>query len=135
MLKIDKKNPEKIYMSATNNVMVRNYGMDLLKIISVWMIIISHMIGHGYLQETVSKYSIKWMMAEGLLCIFIPFLDCFGIVTGFLMYGRKRSWGRFCNLHMKVVLYSILIIPVALLLPGGGKMFKYYLSYDTNPVW
>ena len=92
---------------------IRNYGIDILKIISVIMIIVSHLMGYANFKEIVGVGTLKWYETYALSCIFIPFLDCFALITGYLMYKKKQNWLRFSNLYTKVLFYSVILMLVS----------------------
>lgn len=100
----------------------RKFEIDLLKIVSVTMIIVSHIIGYGGLTDKLPIGTAKWYETYLLYSIFIPFLDCFAITTGYLMYGRDRKWIRLTRMHTKVYVYSVSLMIIAILFIKNYKI-------------
>lgn len=122
---------------------IRNYGIDLLKITSVIMIIVSHLMGFTNFKEIVGVGTLKWYETYALSCIFIPFLDCFALITGYLMYKKKQNWLRFSNLYTKVLFYSVILMLISVfvfqeykitdiiyhLIPTFSSRYWYWTAY------
>ncbi len=84
----------------------RNYGIDALKIISMFMVLILHILGAGGIldatKENSLNYHIGWFMEVGAYCA----VNLFALTTGYLMVGRKWRIGRIIDLWLQVVFYS-----------------------------
>mgnify|MGYP003300139632 CR=1 FL=1 len=67
----------------------RKNGIELLRIISMLMIIVLHMLGHGGILSSVaptqSKYYFCWSL-EGFCYIAV---NCFVLITGYFMSSSK----------------------------------------------
>lgn len=67
----------------------RNYGIDLLRIVSMAMIVVLHVLGHGKLLESVEagspKYYVLWFMETMAYCS----VNCYGLVSGYVGYGKR----------------------------------------------
>ena len=118
----------------------RNFGIDLLKIISMFMIVNLHVIGHGGLaggtQQVTGEFVVVWTWETIMYCA----VNCYAIVSGFVAYGKDRKWGSTINLWVQTFFYSV-GIPVLLLLTGvydgGGlkSIVKCFFPLSTERYW
>ena len=84
-------------------------GIDLLKMIAMFMVVVGHMLVHGGLLNAVVPYSSQywavWFMEVVVYCA----VDCFALSTGYLMSNSSTKLSRLLELWFQVVFYSLLI--------------------------
>lgn len=84
-------------------------GIDLLKIIAMYMVVVGHMLVHGGLLNTVTPYSSQywaaWLMEVTVYCA----VDCFVLASGYLISSSFAKFSRLLELWLQVVFYSLLI--------------------------
>ncbi len=108
----------------TNNINNnRNYSIDLLRIISMLMIVILHIIGLGGVYKiaiensSISHYNlIKYFVVYGLDAVCYCAVDCFGIISGFVGIESNNKYNSFFKLWTIVEFYSIFLSIIPLLL-------------------
>ena len=87
----------------------RNYGIDLLKIISMYMVVLLHVLGCGGIignSEIFSfNYYVAWFLDISAYCA----VDVFAMITGYLMVGKKVNGLKIIPLWLTVFFYSTLI--------------------------
>ena len=83
-------------------------GLDLLRVISMVMAIILHILGQGGILDAAEAGSPVWYAAWGLECLCYCAVDCYGLLSGYLGAGGRRSFARLVLLWLEVVLYSLL---------------------------
>ena len=70
----------------------RNYGVDLLRIVSMAMIAMLHVLGHGgVLNASVNNvmvYSLAWLLEVGAYCA----VNCYALISGYVGYGGKFKY-------------------------------------------
>lgn len=85
----------------------RNYGIDLLRIVSMVMIVVLHVLGHGKLLESVetgsSEYYVLWFMETMAYCA----VNCYGLISGYVGYGKKFKLSNLFHIWMEVFFYSV----------------------------
>lgn len=71
----------------------RNYGIDLLRMVAMFMVVILHVLGQGgVLAKTAGlKNHIAWLLETGAYCA----VDCFAIISGFVSYTDKEKTYRY----------------------------------------
>lgn len=87
----------------------RNYGVDLLRIFSMFMIVVLHVLGHGKLLTSVnegsSKYLLLWFLETMAYCA----VNCYGLISGYVGYGKKFKLSNLFNLWIEVIFYNVTI--------------------------
>lgn len=117
----------------------RNYGIDLLKIVSMFMVVILHILGHGGVLEHAIDLSLNDTVAWFIEILCYPAVNLFALTTGYLCIDRKFKYKNICSLWILVFFYSILItlifkgfsfIPfVNSLFPVSSNAYWYFSSY------
>ncbi len=87
----------------------RNYGIDILKIVSILMIVSLHILGaDGILNSCEvgsTQYYVSWFIEAISLCA----VNCFAMSTGYLMLDKKYKTARIIPLWLQVTFYSVSI--------------------------
>lgn len=91
----------------------RNAGIDLLRIVSMCMIIMIHMNGYGKASEMIDAFSLKYFCSQ----IFVFFVACsvnvYAMISGYVG-GIKTSSGnsvrKFKKLWSQVLFYSVFLM-------------------------
>ena len=87
----------------------RNYGIDLLKIISMYMVVLLHVLGCGGILENCEKVSCNYYVAYSLEISAFGAVDIFAMITGYLMVEKKVNGFKIIPLWLTVFFYSTLI--------------------------
>ena len=92
--------------------MKRNIGIDALKILSMFMIVILHILGQGGILATLPqfsmRYNISWLLEIMCLCS----VNCFAIASGYLSADRQYTYKGIINLWLQVIFYSLVLIGI-----------------------
>ena len=99
----------------------RNYGIDLLRIVSMFMVVVMHILYKGSILSNVTvlsaKYWTVWFLETASLCA----VNCFALISGYLMYRSGSSLSRLMLLWLQTAFYSVLLTAVfAVLAPGSA---------------
>lgn len=125
----------------------RNYGIDLLKIIAMFFVVILHCLGHGGVLNNViidsSQYRLAWFLEIVAYCA----VDVFALISGYVSYTNKEKkikYSNYINLWLQVVFYGIVINValniinpsftegkdfIAAFFPVTNKLYWYFTSY------
>lgn len=83
-----------------------NYGVDSVKIISMFMVVVLHVLGQGGILKTVTvgspNYYIAWCMEIAAFCA----VNCFALTSGFLSVGKTVRFSKIILLWLQVAVYS-----------------------------
>ena len=84
----------------------RNYGLDLLRMVSMFMIVNLHVLGQGGAMVRIlgaeSSYYAAWFLETCAYCA----VDCYGVLSGYVGVKGKPRLGRFLELWLQVFFYS-----------------------------
>ena len=87
----------------------RNYGIDLLRVLVMLMVINLHLLVYGGPSELAAplsgSYNVLWLLAIAADCA----VNCFGIISGYVSYGKPFKPAKLLRLHLTVVLYGVVI--------------------------
>ena len=87
----------------------RNYGIDLLRIFSMFLIVILHTLGHGGILGSVEIHSGKywglWLTEISAYCA----VDCFALISGYVMWKSSFKLEKISELWMQVLFYSVVL--------------------------
>lgn len=87
----------------------RQYGIDLLRIISMLFVMLLHTLGHGGILKSVSTLSPNYIVAWSLETIAYCAVNCFVLITGYIGARRKPRYSNLINLWFQVLFYSACI--------------------------
>lgn len=88
----------------------RDYGIDLLRIVSMLMVPIVHVIGQGGILTAAVPFSLQYESAWLLMSFLLVAVNCFVLITGYVYYGKETKYYRLFTLWAEVLFYSIIII-------------------------
>lgn len=110
---------------------VRNSNLEILRILSMILIIIHHYVVHGNFNwECISanKMVLEFLSLGGKLGV-----NCFVLITGYFMINSQISIKKIVKLVLEVVFYSISIFAILYF----GKIIKFdfkVLKYSLFPI-
>lgn len=94
----------------------RNYGIDLLKIVAMFMIVIIHTNLHGgaltsehlhYTQQNFfySNYSAVWLLELTVFCA----VNCYALITGYFNWNQNVRYYKLVSFWLQIVFYMVLV--------------------------
>ena len=95
----------------------RNYGIDLLRLIAMFMVVILHVLGQGGVISATTglKHHIAWLLETTAYCA----VDCYAIISGFVAYSENEKpyrYTKFFGFWLQAFIYSFGITLLAFLL-------------------
>ncbi len=87
----------------------RNYGIDALRILSMIMIVILHILGHGGVLKSLSPLSTGHCTAWILETAAYGAVNCYALISGYVGVASKFKYSGIINLIFNVVFYSLSI--------------------------
>lgn len=117
----------------------RNYGIDLLKILAMFMVVVLHVMGvGGILNHCIPlslNYEISWIIETLSYCA----VNCFAMASGFVMINAKFKYHRIVVLWLQIVFYALLITAIYNVIAPESVEFKHYMNailpVATNRHW
>lgn len=87
---------------------VRNYGVDIARIIAILFVVIIHNIGPGGVLGAQTETNVPWFLANVIENLGIVAVNVFGMITGYLMVGRKFKAVRILDIVFITIFWSII---------------------------
>lgn len=112
----------------------RNYGIDLLRLFSMFMVVALHVLGNTgvFAMAMDAKGTRAWFLETCFYCA----VDCFAMISGYVGFSEKEKryrYGRYLNMWAQVVIYSFgIALACYFLLPG--EVSKKELVCSLFPV-
>lgn len=110
----------------------RRWGIDILRIASMFMVLLLHNLGHkGALTWTFDSTHewVLWYVED----FTIVAVDVFALICGFLLAGKKDCWKNAASLYLTVWFWSaVLNLPFVVLQPQGVALEQ--IAHAVFPV-
>lgn len=86
----------------------RNRGIDLLRIISMLMIVTLHTLGHGGILDATERFSVNYGIAWFLETMVTCAVNCYALISGYVGIRARFQYSNIVYLWFQVMLYSVL---------------------------
>lgn len=106
----------------------RNYGIDLLRAVSMYMILVLHLVNHGDVIGTSNYMSSQYLASWFLSVICYCAVDCFAAISGYVGVDRGFKWKRLFSLWCTVAFYSVGITIIFSIISPGSVSFRQWAS-------
>ena len=106
----------------------RNYGIDLLRIVSMSMIVMLHTLSRSKLldiDQTTLKYAFVWFLEIFSYCA----VNCFVLISGYVGVHSKFRVSRILGLWVQVAFYSVLFEVIHQLHTQSFDLLKLVTSF------
>lgn len=100
----------------------RNISIDLLRIISMVMVVCLHFFSHGGVMAKLCKFSSLYFIGLFINYLCIVAVNCFVLISGYFLVNREIDTKKLSKLWCQVLFYSLLIFLFA----------SYYEIVDFN---
>ncbi len=117
----------------------RIVGLDILRTLSMCMVLVLHILGQGGILNAASTASTTWYAAWAMESFCFCAVDCYGLLTGYLGGPKRHPRTSLLLLWLEVVFYSLLVLGVFLLcspwLADTNKLFYALFPVTRNYYW
>lgn len=117
----------------------RHTGFELLRIVSMIMIVLMHAIGHGGLGHSVSSNSLAYHVYWLIYDLSRVSTNCFVMLTGYFMSKSKMRPSRIFKIWCEVLVYSVLTYVISVAVGGAeislSKVFKVFTPISSGGYW
>ena len=131
----------------------RNYSLDLLRIISMFMVVCLHILGHGHVFENTED-TVWWYPLEFIWAVCVVAVNLYVLLSSYFLINQKFRPSKLIHLYLEVVFWSLSgwIFAIAagmdgystktlifdILLPVSSKKYwfisAYFVLYILMPV-
>lgn len=101
----------------------RNYGIDLLRIVSMYLVVVLHVLGCGGILEATKKYSVNYYVAWFLETSAFCAVDIFAMISGYVMVNKKINLINIVPIWLNVFFYSSLITILFKIIPNLKSLY------------
>lgn len=105
----------------------RQYGIDFLKIISMLMIVLLHILNHGGVLKELNSFSAQYAAAHFLQCMAVCAVNVYVMISGYLYVEKDFKLQNIVRLWITVLFYSV-TLPLLLKFSGQDIGIKTILS-------
>ena len=120
----------------------RNYGIDLLRVVSMFYVLMLHTLGQGgVLEATIAgspQHRFAWLLEIGAYGA----VDIFALISGYVAYtdqNKKVNYSNYVMLWLQVVFYGVTVTLIYKLihpeLVGRKDLLKAMLPVTTGRYW
>lgn len=106
----------------------RNYGIDLLRLVSMFMVVILHVLGYGGALSSVEDFTLKGELLWGLEILCFGAVNMYAIISGYVGYKSSHKWSNIIYLCLQTAFFAVILtgIDLAMLIQQGAEIeFKY----------
>ncbi len=119
----------------------REYGIDLLRIISMFMVVVLHVLGVSGVLKNPSQLTFKGEILWGIEISCLCAVNVFALISGYIGYSRKHKYSNIIYLSILVAFYAITITGAEIIisivrqepLAFGELLFHFFTP--VNDLW
>lgn len=126
-LTMDAEREVKSSMASLETKAERMYGIDFLKIVSMLMVVLLHVLNHGGILEELNGLSAQYAAGHLLRCLAICAVDVYVMISGYLYVKKEFRLRNIIRLWLTVLFYSAMI-PLLLKITGEEIGIKTAIS-------
>lgn len=115
----------------------RNWGVDTLRMFSMLLVVILHVLGQGgvlfsgSLEWQSASYYTAWTLEAMAFCA----VNCYALISGFVMYGHKCSVGKLLSTWLPVFFWSVLLTLVVWWLYPETRALEFVTERAFLPIF
>lgn len=116
----------------------RNIGIDLLRIISMLMVVILHIVGLGILSNPViaqENYLVTWWIKAMVFCA----VNCYALISGYVGIYSDFRYYKIVILWLQVIFYNVVILMVFVIFfekkLSLGTLFCFFIPTMQSTYW
>ena len=105
---------------ATVHATQRHYGIDALRILSMFLVVILHVLGFGGVLYNATPFSSTFVVGWVLETVAMCSVNCYGLISGYVGIKAKYRYSNLVLLWLQVWLYSVGITLIFWLIDPGS---------------
>ena len=106
----------------------RNVGIDLFRFISMFMVVVLHILGHGGVLYSGDVTGSKYMWVYYLETLFVIAVNCFALISGYVNYKKSFSIKRVLNIWLQVFFINLIVSLIFIIFNGETFNFVTFLD-------
>lgn len=117
----------------------RNYGIDALRILSMFMVLVLHVLGAGGVLAAAKPFSASYITAWTLETLAYCAVNCYGLISGYVGIHSKFKYTNLALLWLQVLIYSVVGTLIFYLIDpdsvGGLRLLYSFFPVSKNYFW
>ena len=116
----------------------KNYGIELLRILSMLFIVILHVIGQGGILGNSAQFSNSYLISNTFLALCYCAVNCYALISGYVSCKSSFKISRIVILWLSVVFTNVVIWIIAHYLFPQCEISAFYntfLPVSKNQYW
>ena len=116
----------------------RNYGIDLLRIVSMMMVVTLHVLGHGGILKSATALSLNYELVWALEILCYCAVNCYALISGYVGVDSKFKLTNIALIWLQVVFYSVLLTAFCAYLSPDiyvDSIWKAFLPVKNDTYW
>lgn len=102
----------------------RNIAFDILRLISMLMVIMLHITGHGLANVDLRSHQSSYWLSMFLNTFSLVAVNCFVLISGYFLSSQTISARKLISLWTQVWTYSVTVYVILCLIPGVDVQFR-----------
>ena len=94
----------------------KNYGIEILRLVLMYMVCILHTLGQGGILHALTKGTISYGVFWFLEIISYCAVDGFAIISGYVANNKPKKYEKIVNIWFQVLFYSLFVTIILVLL-------------------
>lgn len=126
----------------TSPVRQRNAGIDLLRVVAAFYIIVLHILRKGGLSAAAAEGSYQSLACTAMVCWTYCCVNIFGLISGYVGYtdvDKPHSYKKYLSLWLEVVFYDAVLTLLSLwIYPStvtGDDLIRMFLPVTSYSHW
>lgn len=87
----------------------RNIGLDILRILSMFMILILHLLGKSGMLVKENNNQAYYLIYNLMEALSIVAVNCYVLISGYFLIKSEFKWKKVCTLWKETLFYSIFV--------------------------
>ena len=116
----------------------RNYGIDLLRIVSMMMVVTLHVLGHGGVLKGTSMLTVNYEVAWALEILSYCAVNCYALISGYVGVESRFKLTNIILIWLQAAFYSVLLTALCAYLSPDiymDSVWKAFTPLQNDTYW
>lgn len=122
-----------------NPVSDRHYGIDALRIVSMFMVIVVHVLSDGAVLSAANPLGANYFLAWLLMAVVLCAVNCYGLISGYVGIDSRYKLTNMAVLWLQGVCYNVMGTVIFFLINpakvGRLRLLKAFLPVTQKVFW
>lgn len=116
-------------LNTTKTTSAHNVGIDLLRIVSMYLVVLLHVLGVGGILDNLgepytNQYRFAWLLEIGAYCA----VNCYALISGYVGVHSRFRISRLAQLWLQIVFYTLIITAIFAICQPGTITLQYWIN-------